>query len=70
MSMRYFKSIDFYQNRPLFLQKNTKFSSAGAPLPDHQNNPNLQIFGCAPESNYVYVVALLISTSNFKSINF
>ena len=38
ISMPRSKSINIYQNRPkikLFSQKTTKFSSAGAPPPDH-----------------------------------
>ena len=42
-----FKSIIFNQNSPkmkLFLQKNAKFSSAGAPPPDPQNSPPIANF--------------------------
>ena len=66
ISMPYFKSINFYQNRPkikLFLPKNIKFSSSegSAPRPPKQPPPPpLQISGYVLEFNHVF--ALLIST--------
>ena len=47
-----FKRINFYQNRPtvkLFLQKNTKFLSVGAPPQDPQTASPLQLSGFMPE---------------------
>ena len=53
-----FNSISFYQNRPkieLFLQKNTKFLSAGLRPQTTRATPALsQISGYAPESNHVF----------------
>ena len=54
ISLPHFKSINFYQNRPkikLFLQKNTKFLSAGL-RPHTPRTAPLQISGS--ESNHVF----------------
>ena len=74
--MPHFKIINFYQNRSkvkLFLQKIEKLRALGAPL---QDLPLLNSRH-APESNHVYVFALLVFMplkfflmSHFKSINF
>ena len=76
ISMPHFKILNFYQNRSkvkLFLQKIEKLRALGAPLQDLP----LLISRHAPESNHVYVFALLVFMplkfflmSHFKSINF
>ena len=57
-----FKALSFYQNSvkiKLFLQKNAKFLSAGAPPPDSQISPPppLRISGYAPANTALQTTA-------------